>query len=188
MSKLPSKLETQLFQIVKQGFKDEIPRSKKGHWEKNGLGIPLSARMMVLDECCESKIIALRNSRSLKHGYANFGDAASALAERIARRYKVTWMQHARIERLVFQKYRGKERPYRDYREGEYTDFINYENTSFEVGRALTDACEKAKKSINNLPLRVLIDPRVTNILLLMYLNEQIYQLKWSSKKWTQTK
>lgn len=181
MSKLPSKLEDQLLKIVKQGFKDELKFNTKIH-HRNGLGAPLSAWMLGASKFYKSKIIAVTTPDGARYPYTSIGHGAKVLSNRIANRYKVTWIQHSLIERYVLSRYRGQISVDSQFRKGEYSELLNPKNTSEKTQFALDFACEKINQHIHDLPLRVLIDQRVTNILLLIELNEQTKQLKRSSK------
>ena len=170
MKKLPPTLEGQLLQIVKQGFLSALPRSKT-RGKRNGNDMPLTAWMRGAFDSHQSKILAV-DAGQMKYPYHNIGGGARHLATRIANRYQVTWIQHYHIEEHVLRFYRGHESDF-TYKQSFYSADLQPKSTSEKTRYALFRVCDKLKKTTRELPLRVLIDPRVTNLLLLIELNER---------------
>lgn len=171
MKTLPAALDKQLLEIVRQGFKDALP-SAKNRWRRNGNGLPLTSWMKGAPAKCESKIIAVDECKA-RYPYTQTGAGAKVVAERIAKRFKTTWIQHSLIEDHVLKFYRGANSSFYSYRQSEYIDEFGPDNTSHVTSDAFWMVCGKLRKQPHDLPLRVLIDARVTNLLLLMELTER---------------
>lgn len=166
-----SSLEKQLAAIIKEGIKNELPRSKTRN-KRNGNGAPLSAWMNGASKKEESKIFSVCEGKA-RFPYKHIGYGARTLAERIAQRYKVTSIQHDLIFDYVLMFYRGDNRV-KEWNDGheELSEFSR--NLSSKTKFILSDIFSKIKKPSYSIPFNVLIDARVTNLLLLIEMDEQL--------------
>jgi hypothetical protein len=171
MKKLPKTLEGQMAALFKEGLKSALPRSKT-RGRRNGDDRPLTSWMAGAPDKYESKIEQVLNGCA-SYPYLQIGAGAKILSDRIANRYKVTWIQHSLIEDYVLSHYRGRSTNVTGWRNSEFIIELNPDNTSFRTRNALWGACEKAKTQPSQLPLRVLISDQFTNLLLLIELEER---------------
>ena len=172
--RLPVSLQEQLFGIFRDHISDALPPRKTRSKRVNGQGVPLMAWMAGASKGASSRICSVTNG-SARFPYTHWGYGTSDLAERIGRRYGVTWVQQALITERVFMHYRGRANEFRRHLMGTVLDEKPlYEMTTWCSLSAIREACAKLKITPGQLPLRALIDGRVTNIILLMQLNETL--------------
>lgn len=183
MGRKTKSLDEQLVGIIRDGIKAAI-KDRKGHSGVNG--IPLVAWMRGAAEGSESKILSIANGVHLP--YRHVGWATSDLARRIGRRYSVTLVQQHLIECYLFRRYRGKPPIAGGIRMGLVIDPGQLCDMDTTTLGAIINACEKLKVSTSSLPLRVLIDRRLTDTLLLMQLNEALLNSYTKERPWMQTK
>jgi hypothetical protein len=171
--KLPANLQSQLQMILKDHMQGAFRRNKK-RFNRNGDGSPLSAWMLGAEKDNLSKINSVCNG-SARFPYGSVGHASEELSRRIAIRYSLTWLQYDLVSKIVYGNYRGK------YQDG-YWYFLRIgivselDKTGFTKSKtpyeSLDKACKKLHICISELPLRAIIDPLVTNIFLLMQLDD----------------
>lgn len=182
MGRKTKSLDEQLVGIIRDGMKASL-KDRRGHTGVDG--IPLVAWMRGAPLGSESKILTIINGVHLP--YKHVGWATSDLAQRIASRYSVTWVQQSLIERYLFRRYRGRARWPARHCMGLVTDRGQLWDMDTAAEGAIGDACGKLKVSISGLPLRVLIDRRLTDTLLLMQLNEALLKSYTKGKPWMLT-
>lgn len=104
------------------------------------------------------------------------GHAVTEVAKRIAQRYDITWLQFDYLHLHLSGLYRCKDRE-AQYWAGLFNDDrMRYEMRAPATDKALRDACEAIGTRPSNLPLRALLSPHVTHLLLLLQLDEAISQ------------
>lgn len=162
----------QLEDFIREHFELELKTNRR-RILRNGDNVPLSAWMAGAQKTAKSKIDAVKNEQS-RYPYRLPGDGARVLAWAIAHRYDVTKVQLSLIEQYVLQRYRGR---YDDY--PNEAGLVNQPD-GIDAGKtlspmqALEAICKALGRSTQELPLRALIDPKVTNALLLLQLKETI--------------
>lgn len=166
-----SSLEKQLATIIKNGLKNAMPRSKTRN-RRNGNGMPLTAWMAGVNKQEPSKIFAVCEGR-VRYPYIHVGYGARALGDRIAQRYGVTSIQHDLILEHLLRHYRGSNRV-PEWNNGcqELREFSK--NLSRKTFHIFENVCCKLNTLSTTLPLNVLIDDRVTNLLMLIEMEEQL--------------
>lgn len=182
MGRKTKSLDEQLVGIIRDGMKASL-KDRRGHTGVDG--IPLVAWMRGAPLGSESKILTIINGVHLP--YKHVGWATSDLAQRIARRYSVTWVQKDLIERYLFLRYRGKPPSFCELWAGLVTDAEPLWDVKTTTVDAIAAACGKLKVTISSLPLRVLIDRRLTDTLLLMQLNEALLKSYTKGRPWMPT-
>lgn len=172
-NKRPKTAAAFLSEVIGEHIHGALPGSHRRHM-RNGARLPLSAWMSGAPRNCHSKIFAVKNDEA-RYPYASAGEGANALARRISERYDVTLLQHSLIKYHVISRYRGREPDCPCTRLGTVNGPIEL---SFERGllavQALALVCKDHRISVIDLPLRALIDKRVTDLLLLLQLKETI--------------
>lgn len=168
-------LEQQLKLIVQHGIKTALPKSKT-RGRRNGDGSPLTAWLAGVNKSEPSKIMAVCQGKT-KYPYIHVGYGVRILSERIAERYGVTSIQHDLILEHLLRFYRGANKCH-EWNDGceALRDFSK--NLSKKTAHVFNSVCDKLKTNPYRLPLNVLIDSRVTNLLLLIEMEEQLNFLK----------
>lgn len=171
--RLPVSLQAQLVSLFNDHMLDALPANKRRS-KRNGSGVPLSAWMRGVRDRSGSLICHVK-AGGASFPYQHWGHATDALADRIGVRYSVTWVQQALITEYVFARYKGRCPDTKDARIGLVTDENQmYGSRSITCIDAIRAACNKLKIAPSQIPLSALIDERLTNILLLMQLNEML--------------
>lgn len=178
LKKIPATLEGQLAVILREHFANELPDNKN---RRRGANYPLSAWMLGAPQNYESKILAVC-ANAARYPYYTNKASSDVLVDRIASRYELTFVQKSLLARYVSLRYRGKADRYG------MMQYIGTDATGpIFLGQGFTRsiqlirwACKKFKLNPDYMPLSAIIDKRVTNILLLIQLNELIQSKKYS--------
>lgn len=172
--KSPETTAVQLQKILKEHIRCAL-KHNTNRGCRNGNRLPLSSWMKGAPAHSPSKIKAVSDGEA-RYPYRQIGHGALNLAAAIARRYDVTWVQRELIEIHVFARYRGncpaRLHPPAEMANDSTSDAYFHKS---RLGRNVIDQiCSNLKTTRSQLPLRALIDQRVTNMLLLLELKEAI--------------
>ena len=172
---VPKTLHGQLAALLREHYALALAANKKCR-AQHGNGFPLSTWMKGTSPSCKSKI------ESVVSGYARYPyqtnkASTQVLTDRISAKYKTTLFQQGLIGECVGRKYRGQ------YPDGIYkqrligiagvqpTAYDEHGYAFFASQDALDFALKKHSLSMREIPLRALLDGRVTMIFLLIQLN-----------------
>lgn len=161
--------------VIAWHIENELPRNKNRE-NKNGDGSPLTAWLSgakagisKIDQVCAGTV---------RFPYKSNIAALLDLSDRIAKRYEITWHQYDMLIEYLLCFYSGRSA-------NRYSNLLGMKDSEvFITGHTsiLFDIQRKLKKRI---PLRAIIDPNVTN-LILMHQFENAFKQKFSkAKTWT---
>lgn len=169
--KIPVTLEGQLAVLIREHFANALPANKNNRI--NGRGLPLSAWMLGAPP--GSKIMGVLGNRS-RYPYTTYKASSEVLADRIAKRYGITLVQKSLLYEHVNRKYRGQaERWKLGVLIGTESTGPIYGESDFLYSHCISRvrwACDRYGLDARDIPLRAILDERITNILLLIQLNE----------------
>jgi len=154
--------------FVKECRASELPANKR-RGQRNGNGRPLSAWMEAANNGrYESKITAILDGRVRSVG-GPFNASVLRLADRISTRYQMTEAQYMLLVDYLFCRYRGRP-PYMPYipehvlRSDKERWFPDHESLDFL----------REVRGKDPLPLRAIISPRMTDMVLLFILYKSV--------------
>lgn len=176
LSKPGASIESQLTALLRFHIANELPfnvnRAKRA-----GARRPLTAFMAGASPKAPSKIFAVCEGVAL-YPYTSHGASSEILSDRIAARYGLTWVQLYLLREHVLGRYRGVISDHRQMRiarcvgvfakHSSGTVLATGDSTCIDM---LRRACEKLGTWDGAVPLAFILDPRVTNLLLLIQLN-----------------
>ena len=161
-TRIPKEIEKQLIAVNQWHIENELPRNKRRS-KRNGAGNPLSAWMHGA-KGQGSKIIQVTEGKA-RYPYKSNVEALRTLAERIAKRYQITWFQYDALMRYLCDRYAGRE-----------THFFSACNPGMYGSTKIVGNCNKLGQmhhtSLSHMPLRSIIDPNVTNLVLMIQFEE----------------
>lgn len=181
-------LQEQLLQV----FIEHVERWvywKRPRRQKNGEGLPLTTWLGAARSNLDSKILAICADR-VRQPRISYRGANAELARRIARRFSLTWQQLYVVEQILGKRYRGTPEYFPMYMH--WLGYVNDDwvgenlaerNLAPTPWNAIWDACMVLKISPRDLPLGAVIDPRTTNIILMMQLNDTLQRMPKKRKK-----
>lgn len=161
-TRVPKEIEKQLIAVNQWHIENELPRNKRRS-KRNGACNPLSAWMHGA-KGQGSKIIQVTEGKAY-YPYKSNVDALRTLAGRIAKRYQITWFQYDALMRYLCDRYAGRE-----------THFFFAGKQGIYGGTKIVGDCDKLVEmyytSLSHMPLRSIIDPNVTNLVLMIQFEE----------------
>lgn len=170
-AKLPATLEGHLAALLRLHVASGLPRN---HRTRNGGGFPLSAWMLGAHRAAASRILSV-DGNTARYPYKTQQDSSKVLFQRIARRYQITRVQAELLQQYINRRYAGQIKDYGlGWQAGVYGDELDMQDPSWSGRGALDAACDKIKTNLYDLPLRAILDPHITNLLLLIQLNSVI--------------
>jgi hypothetical protein len=153
------KTDKQIIQLIKEHQKVALPANRR-RGNRNGANAPLSAWMLGAHRASKSKIESVC-SGTAAYPSRTWGASSSVLTDRISTRRQLTPAQYVALEQYVFTRYRGT------YRTTFYTppSVIH-----IGKGRYTIDQCDWFRDltlQLGEVPLRAILDDRLTELILL---------------------
>lgn len=167
MAKLTA-IEKQLRALLIAHQKLAVPKNSRRAL-RNGNGMPLVSWLHCATRIKGSAIDGVLFGRANSRFYS-FGAAAMFLADKIATRYPMTNAQYQFLIAHVFQHYRGKAPDKSEFSPKFVVTAPNFGGSRWRVFDWFTDQLQVVHK----LPLRAIIDPKVTDLILLYELQDAI--------------
>jgi hypothetical protein len=182
MAKL-TPIEKQLKAVLLSHKKEALPASKN-RWQRNGNGIPLVTWLHCANRMNGSAINAVL-AGSARSRFTTFGASSMYLIDKIAKRYKITHAQYDELSSYVSARYRGRVGSQRAY----MPEFIASPPDQNGSRMRVFDWFKNQLNAVTPIPpLRALIDPQVTDLILMYELQDAITHATTTRRqKWTQT-
>lgn len=173
VGRVPATLEGHLAAALRTHFNHELPRNRN-RGKRNGDGMPLSAWMLGANRSAVSKIQSVTDGTA-RYPYGTKTASIEALMWRIAERYQITTVQASLLCEHLNSRYSGRidciEMSVAIGLCGEYQWGDAPSRCAIDALRAV---CAKIKKPFHLMPLRAILDPCITNLLLLIQLDGAI--------------
>lgn len=177
IGRIPVTLDGQLAVVLRMHFANEIPANKKRE-RRNGDFMPLSSWMRGAKHGATSKIKSVTDGTA-RYPYRTNKASSEVLMDRIAKRHQITMVQTSLLAGYINRRYPGQiDLSGMSVAIGMFGESRWGEAPSRSAINSIEFACQKIKKPIHLIPLRAILDPNITNILLLMQLNEVIHCAK----------